>query len=70
MSRGQDKKKPRTVAEMDRGAICKMCGGSAAVSAAGQKEESEERACKPDSVGGGHFSGEPITRLLVGLIAI
>jgi len=49
MSRGQDKKKPRTVAEMDRAAICKMWGGQAAVSAAGQKEEREERACKPES---------------------
>ena len=33
-------------------------------------QESEERACKPDSVGGGHFSGEPVTRLLVGLTTI
>jgi hypothetical protein len=49
MSRGQDKKEPRKVAEMDPAAVCKMCGGWAAVSAAGQKEASEERACKPES---------------------
>jgi len=41
----------------------------AAVWAAGQEKKSEERACKPDSVGDGHFSGEPVARLLVGFIA-
>ena len=49
MSRGQDKKEPKTAAEIEPAAICKMCGGKAAVSALGQKEESEERACKPES---------------------
>ena len=66
MSGEADRWAGQSAPEMEPAAICKMCGGWAAVSAAGQKEESEERACKPDSVAGGHFSGEPVTRLLVG----
>jgi hypothetical protein len=51
MSGGQDKKEPKTAPENGRAAICKMCGGQVAVLAEGQKEESEERACKPESAG-------------------